>query len=74
MKQIVDGRRKSKKKYRVRSRRKDQGEFLHIKMATGHVGFGCHFFVWGKRRFYWCLFAQEFFADLVDIAGARESP
>ena len=43
VKQIVDGRRKSKKKYRVRSRRKDQGEFLHIKMATGHVRFGCHF-------------------------------
>lgn len=28
-------------------------------------------FVWGKRRFSWCLFAQEFFADLVDIAGAH---
>jgi len=27
VKQIVDGRRKSKKKYRVRSRRKDQGSF-----------------------------------------------
>ena len=34
-------------------------------------------FVWGKRRFSWCLFAQEFFADLIDIAGAmviRRSP
>ena len=25
------------------SQAKGSGEFLHIKMATGHVRFGCHF-------------------------------
>ena len=31
-------------------------------------------FVWGKRRFSWCLFAQEFFADLArDLAVGGEA-
>lgn len=35
LKRIVDGRKKHKKK--------ESGEFVHIKMATGNVGFGYHF-------------------------------
>lgn len=69
LKRIVDGRKSIRRKLQGTEQEKGSGGVFTYK--NGNRTCAVAIFVWGKRRFFWCLFAQEFFADLVDIAGAH---